>query len=454
MIFASSTFLIVFLPSAILALLIFPPRFRSLILLVFSLVFYAYGEIRYGLIMVFSIFLDYTCGIMIESSKSELKRKAWLAISVIGNLGLLGWFKYSGYLAGMINDLLQTSFPIPQIILPLGISFFTFQTMSYSIDVYRNDVKAERSLIDFAAYVSMFPQLIAGPIVRYSDISVELKNPQDLRPRLEKGFNIFIIGLGSKVLLANALAAAIAPIEALSIINTSRILWIIQTLYFGFQLYFDFAGYSLMAIGLGYMFGFTFPQNFNHPYISTSVSEFFRRWHMTLGDWFRSYLYIPLGGSRVSLKRLVANLLVVWFITGLWHGADHQFVVWGLWLGLWVILEKLWLHKINLPTWFRHSFTLLIIFMSWSIFNAPSLSDWSLRFIQASWLSPLQVEGLLLRGGLGLLVLSIVFSGPWISTFFNRLPLRLQSIVYTLILGLSVASLIHGSLNPFLYFRF
>jgi alginate O-acetyltransferase complex protein AlgI len=454
MIFASSTFLIVFLPSAILALLIFPPRFRSLILLVFSLVFYAYGEIRYGLIMVFSIFLDYTCGIMIESSKSELKRKAWLAISVIGNLGLLGWFKYSGYLAGMINDLLQTSFPIPQIILPLGISFFTFQTMSYSIDVYRNDVKAERSLIDFAAYVSMFPQLIAGPIVRYSDISVELKNPQDLRPRLEKGFNIFIIGLGSKVLLANALAAAIAPIEALSIINTSRILWIIQTLYFGFQLYFDFAGYSLMAIGLGYMFGFTFPQNFNHPYISTSVSEFFRRWHMTLGDWFRSYLYIPLGGSRVSLKRLVANLLVVWFITGLWHGADHQFVVWGLWLGLWVILEKLWLHKINLPTWFRHSFTLLIIFMSWSIFNAPSLSDWSLRFIQASWLSPLQVEGLLLRGGLGLLVLSIVFSGPWISTFFNRLPLRLQSIVYTLIFGLSVASLIHGSLNPFLYFRF
>jgi alginate O-acetyltransferase complex protein AlgI len=391
---------------------------------------------------------------MIESSKSELKRKAWLACSIMGNLGLLGWFKYSGYLAGMINDLLQTSFPIPQIILPLGISFFTFQTMSYSIDVYRKDVKAERNLIDFAAYVSMFPQLIAGPIVRYSDISVELKNPQDLRPRLEKGFNIFILGLGSKVLLANALAAAIAPIEALSLINTSRILWIIQTLYFGFQLYFDFAGYSLMAIGLGYMFGFSFPQNFNHPYISTSVSEFFRRWHMTLGDWFRSYLYIPLGGSRVSLKRLVANLLVVWFITGLWHGADHQFVVWGLWLGLWVILEKLWLHKINLPTWFRHSFTLLIIFISWSIFNAPSLSDWSQRFIQASWLSPLQVEGLLLRGGLGLLVLSIVFSGPWISTFFKGLPLRLQSIVYTLIFGLSVASLIHGSLNPFLYFRF
>lgn len=454
MIFASSTFLIVFLPSAILALLILPPRFRSLVLLVFSLVFYAYGEIRYGLIMVFSIFLDYTCGIMIESSKSDLKRKLWLTCSIMGNLGLLGWFKYSGYLTGMINDLLQTSFPLPQIILPLGISFFTFQTMSYSIDVYRKDVKAERNLIDFAAYVSMFPQLIAGPIVRYSEIAIELKNPQNLRPRLEKGFNIFILGLGSKVLLANALAAAIAPIEALTIINTSRLLWIIQTLFFGFQLYFDFAGYSLMAIGLGYMFGFTFPQNFNHPYISTSVSEFFRRWHMTLGDWFRSYLYIPLGGSRVSLKRLVANLLVVWFITGLWHGADHQFVVWGLWLGLWVIIEKLWLHKINLPMWFRHSFTLLLIFMSWSIFNAPSLSDWSLRFIHTSWVSPLNVEGLLLRGGIGLLVLSIVFSGPWISTLFNRLPLRLQSVVYTLIFGLSVASLIHGSLNPFLYFRF
>lgn len=454
MIFASSTFLIVFLPSAILALLIFPPRFRSLILLIFSLVFYAYGEIRYGLIMVFSIFLDYTCGIMIESSKSEVKRKLWLACSMIGNLGLLGWFKYSGYLTGMINDLLQTSFPLPQIILPLGISFFTFQTMSYSIDVYRNDVRAERNLIDFAAYVSMFPQLIAGPIVRYSDISSELKNPQDLRPRLEKGFNIFVVGLGSKVLLANALAAAMAPIEALSIINTSRILWIIQTLYFGFQLYFDFAGYSLMAIGLGYMFGFTFPQNFNHPYISTSVSEFFRRWHMTLGDWFRSYLYIPLGGSRVSLKRLVANLLVVWFITGLWHGADHQFVVWGLWLGLWVILEKLVLHKIKIPIWFRHSLTMFIIFMSWSIFNAPSLNDWSLRFIQSSWLSPLQVEGLMLRGGLGLLGLSIVFSGPWITSHFKALSPHLQSAIYTFIFILSVASLIHGSLNPFLYFRF
>lgn len=454
MIFASSTFLIVFLPSAILALLIFPPRFRSLILLIFSLVFYAYGEIRYGLIMVFSILLDYTCGIMIESSKSEVKRKLWLACSMIGNLGLLGWFKYSGYLTGMINDLLQTSFPLPQIILPLGISFFTFQTMSYSIDVYRKDVRAERSLIDFAAYVSMFPQLIAGPIVRYSDISIELKNPQDLRPKLEKGFNIFIVGLGSKVLLANALAAAIAPIEALSIINTSRILWIIQTLYFGFQLYFDFAGYSLMAIGLGTMFGFTFPQNFNHPYISTSVSEFFRRWHMTLGDWFRSYLYIPLGGSRVSLKRLVANLLIVWFITGLWHGADHQFVVWGLWLGLWVIIEKLWFHKIKLPMWFRHSLTMLIIFTSWSIFNAPSLSDWSLRFIQSSWLSPLQVEGLMLRGGLGLIVLSIIFSGPWINSHFKALSPRLQSAIYTFIFILSVASLIHGSLNPFLYFRF
>ena len=454
MIFASSTFLIVFLPSAILALLIFPPRFRSLILLIFSLVFYAYGEIRYGLIMVFSIFLDYTCGNMIESSKSEVKRKLWLACSMIGNLGLLGWFKYSGYLTGMINDLLQTSFPLPQIILPLGISFFTFQTMSYSIDVYRKDVRAERNLIDFAAYVSMFPQLIAGPIVRYSDISIELKNPQDLRPRLEKGFNIFIVGLGSKVLLANALAAAIAPIEALSIINTSRILWMIQTLYFGFQLYFDFAGYSLMAIGLGYMFGFTFPQNFNHPYISTSVSEFFRRWHMTLGDWFRSYLYIPLGGSRVSLKRLVANLLVVWFITGLWHGADHQFVVWGLWLGLWVILEKLVLHKFKFPTWFRYSLTMFIIFISWSIFNAPSLSDWSLRFIHSSWLSPLQVEMLMLRGGIGLLVLSIVFSGPWINALFRALSPRLQSVIYTFIFILSVASLIHGSLNPFLYFRF
>ena len=454
MIFASSTFLIVFLPSAILALLIFPPRFRSIVLLCLSLVFYAYGEIRYGLIVVFSIFLDYTCGLMIESAKNEVRRKLWLACSIFGNLGLLGWFKYSGYLSGLINDLLQTSFPIPQIILPLGISFFTFQTMSYSIDVYRKDVKAERNLIDFAAYVSMFPQLIAGPIVRYRDIAFELKNPQDLRPKMEKGFNLFILGLGSKVLLANALAAAIAPIEALSMVNTSRLLWMIQTLYFGFQLYFDFAGYSLMAVGLGSMFGFTFPQNFNHPYMASSVSEFFRRWHMTLGDWFRSYLYIPLGGSLVSLKRLVANLLIVWFITGLWHGADHQFVVWGLWLGFWVILEKLWLHKLHLPQWFRQTSTLIIIFISWSIFNAPSLSEWSLRFIQSSWLSPLQVEGLMLRGGLGLLGLSLLFSGPWINTLFIRLSPRLQSTIYTFILILSVASLIHGSLNPFLYFRF
>ena len=454
MIFASSTFLFLFLPSAILALLIFPPRFRSSLLLLFSLVFYAYGELRYGLIMLFSITLDYTCGIMIENSKQSLSKRSWLALSMLGNLGLLGWFKYSGYLAQLINQALQLSLPIPQILLPLGISFFTFQTMSYSIDVYRGDIKAERNLIDFGAYVSMFPQLIAGPIVRYADISIELKHPQPLWSRLDHGFNIFVIGLGSKVLLANALAAAIQPIETLAIVNTSRLLWMLHTLFFGFQLYFDFAGYSLMAIGLGYMFGFTFPDNFNFPYIATSVSEFFRRWHMTLGAWFKSYIYIPLGGSKGSLKQVVFNLVVVWLITGLWHGADHQFVIWGLWLGFWVIIEKVWLLKHSPSKLVMHGYTLLVIFMSWSMFNAPSLEAWWTRYMTLSWLSSQGLEGLLIRNGLGLLLICIVMSGPWIRTMFYKLPQGLRQATITFIFILSVASLIHGSLNPFLYFRF
>jgi alginate O-acetyltransferase complex protein AlgI len=454
MIFASSTFLFIFLPSAILALLIAPPRFRSTILLFFSLVFYAYGEIRYGLIMLFSIFLDYTCGIMIESSKQTIQKRFWLGLSMVGNLGLLAWFKYSGYLAHLINGALGASLPVPNIILPLGISFFTFQTMSYSIDVYRQEIKAERNLIDFGAYVSMFPQLIAGPIVRYADIVSELKQPQALWSRLEHGFNLFVIGLGSKVLLANALAAVIEPIESLSLINTSKLLWMIQTTYFGFQLYFDFAGYSLMAIGLGHMLGFTFPANFNYPYISKSVSEFFRRWHITLGSWFKSYLYIPLGGSKVSLKKVVFNLLLVWFITGLWHGADNQFVVWGLWLGCWVIIEKVFLHKVHMPSLISHLYTLIIIFISWSIFNTPSLSIWWSRFIISPWFSVLKLEGLLLRNGLILLLISMFFSGPWIKTLFTSISTKFQTLILMLIFTLSIASLIHGSLNPFLYFRF
>lgn len=454
MIFASSTFLFIFLPSAILALLIAPPRFRSAILLFFSLVFYAYGEIRYGLIMLFSIFLDYTCGIMIESSMKPIHKKMWLGLSMSGNLGLLAWFKYSGYLAQLINAALNSSLPIPNIILPLGISFFTFQTMSYSIDVYRQEIKAERNLIDFGAYVSMFPQLIAGPIVRYADIVEELKQPKALWSRLEHGFNLFVIGLGSKVLLANALAAVIEPIESLSLVNTSKLLWMIQTSYFGFQLYFDFAGYSLMAIGLGHMLGFTFPANFNYPYISKSVSEFFRRWHITLGAWFKSYLYIPLGGSKVSLKKVVFNLLLVWFITGLWHGADNQFVVWGLWLGLWVIFEKVWLHKVSLPPYISHLYTLVVIFISWSIFNTPSLAIWWSRFITSPWMSSLKLEWLLLRNGIFLLMLSMILSGPWIKSWFNFFSSKLQTFMLMVIFTLSVASLIHGSLNPFLYFRF
>lgn len=454
MIFASSTFLFLFLPFAIASLLFFPHRFRSLILLVFSLVFYAYGEIRYGIIMFISIGLDYVCGIMIEDAKKTMHQKMWLLLSIMGNLGLLGWFKYSGYLATLINQATQLSIPVPQIILPLGISFYTFQTMSYSIDVYRGDIKAERNLIDFGAYVSMFPQLIAGPIVRYADIAIELKNPKPLWNKLDQGFNIFVIGLGSKVLLANAIAAAIEPIELLAIANTSRLLWIFHTVFFGFQLYFDFAGYSLMAIGLGYMFGFTFPDNFNFPYISRSVSEFFRRWHMTLGSWFKSYLYIPLGGSKGSLKKVVFNLIFVWFITGLWHGADNQFVVWGLWLGFWIVVEKVWLLKFAAKTRVMHLYTMFVIFVSWSIFNAPSLSVWWERYVTLPWISSVALETLLVRNSIVLFVVCIVMSGPWIRKWFYALPSFVRQITFTIIFILSVASLIHGSLNPFLYFRF
>lgn len=466
MVFSSTIFLCVYLPLVLLGYYICPKKGKNLFLLIVSLIFYAWGEPKYVFLMIFSILVNYVFGLLMDKHRENKKRlKLLLVISVIIDLGLLSVFKYTDFIITNINSVFGAGFDLLNIALPIGISFYTFQAMSYTIDVYRDDVRVQRNLIDFGMYITMFPQLIAGPIVRYSDVQDQLAERSVTTAGFSEGIMRFVVGLGKKVLLANQMGAVWTQIYALGGDISALMAWTGAAAY-TFQIYFDFSGYSDMAIGLGRMFGFKFPENFRYPYESVSITDFWRRWHITLSTWFKEYLYIPLGGNRRGLARQALNLLIVWTLTGFWHGAGWNFVMWGLYYFVILFIEKLFLLKAldKLPRLFRHAYALLLIVIGWVIFASDDVSV-MLPYLGSMFgangaLGGMDVYTLLTRAAL--MVICCVASTELPKRLFvtaagkmNEKAAFTVKIVLTLaLLALSVVFLIGDSYNPFLYFRF
>lgn len=459
MVFSSITFLFRFLPIAFLLYYITPKKFKNFVLLVESLIFYAWGEVRYLPIMIFSMLLDYTVSNLIDKYRGRTTIMKWLlAVSMVGNLGMLVFFKYTNFLLGNIGAIFGLSIPELALTLPLGISFYTFQTMSYTIDVYRGRFPAEKSFVSFGAFVALFPQLIAGPIVRYSDVKRELSE-RTMNPRqISDGMVRFITGLGKKVLIANSVGSLWTEVSQMAPADISGSLAWLGVLAFGLQIYFDFSGYSDMAIGLGKMLGFDFPENFNLPYTSKSITEFWRRWHMTLGSWFKDYLYFPLGGSRCEKKwRNYFNLFVVWAATGLWHGASWNFLLWGLLFFVFLVLEKTFLlpYLEKSRVWSR-IYVLFILMMGWALFaitDLPTLGSYVGRMFAGGF----GVDTVYyLRNYAVILVLGIFLSTvPARKLYQKIMGNRIIAFVFlAVVLVFSVAYLADATYNPFLYFRF
>lgn len=462
--FSSLPFLFGFLPFTLALYFAAPPRWRNLVLLLTSLVFYGWGEPIYLGIMVLSILIDYTHGLLVERYRSRDKLARWfVAESVILNLGLLGFFKYWDFFAENLSRLPGITLPALGLPLPIGISFFTFQTMSYTIDVYRRDAPAQRNIVAFGAYVTMFPQLVAGPIVRYREVAAELKERVNTTADFAAGAGRFTVGLAKKVLLANSIGALWdAELAAQSAGMLTAFGGWLGIAAYGFQIYFDFSGYSDMAIGMGQMLGFHFPENFDYPYTAASVTEFWRRWHISLTTWFREYLYIPLGGSRKGTWRTVRNIFLVWFCTGFWHGASWNFILWGLHFFVWLMLEKYLLRDFlqKLPSWLRHFYTLVVVFVGWGVFAMEDLTVCAGYFKTCFGSGTLwsAVDGYYLRTYVVLLVLLTVGSANTVKAVWERLPERAREALAPVLmlagLVLCTAYLVDGSYNPFLYFRF
>lgn len=466
MVFSSTIFLCVYLPLVLLGYYICPKKGKNLFLLIVSLIFYAWGEPKYVFLMIFSILVNYVFGLLMDKHRENKKRlKLLLVISVIIDLGLLSVFKYTDFIITNINSVFGAGFDLLNIALPIGISFYTFQAMSYTIDVYRDDVRVQRNLIDFGMYITMFPQLIAGPIVRYSDVQDQLAERNVTTADFSEGIMRFVVGLGKKVLLANQMGAVWTQIYALGGDISALMAWTGAAAY-TFQIYFDFSGYSDMAIGLGRMFGFKFPENFRYPYESVSITDFWRRWHITLSTWFKEYLYIPLGGNRRGLARQALNLLIVWTLTGFWHGAGWNFVMWGLYYFAILFIEKLFLLKAldKLPRLFRHAYALLLIVIGWVIFASDDVSVMlpylSSMFGANGALGGMDVYTLLTRAAL--MVICCVASTELPKRLFvtaagkmnEKAAFTVKSVLTLALLALSVVFLIGDSYNPFLYFRF
>ena len=460
MLFSSIPFLYYFLPAVLIAYFLVPRAAKNAVLLVFSLVFYGWGEPKYLALMVFSILAFYGCGLAMGRAKTEKFRKVWLVTAVVIGILLLTVFKYADFFIGSVAAVTGLNLKLLKLALPIGISFYTFQCMSYVVDVYRGTVPPQRNPISFGAYVSLFPQLIAGPIVRYADVARELENRTTGWEDVRLGARRFLVGLGKKVLLANQLGL-LTEIFRESGQKSVVFCWM-YAIAFSLHIYFDFSGYSDMAIGLGRIFGFHFIENFNYPYLSKSVAEFWRRWHMSLGSWFRDYVYIPMGGNRVSRGRWLVNILVVWMLTGLWHGASWNFVLWGLMFGILLLAEK-WLPGLqNLPMVLRRGYVLLAVVISFVLFNAADIgqagSDLAgmfglagLPFANGETLYYLRSYGVVF-------LLAIVGSTPVVKLAAERLPERVSRVLEPLmtvgLLLLCTAYLVDGSFNPFLYFRF
>lgn len=467
MVFSSIAFLYYFLPITLLIYICVPRGMRNAVLLVASLLFYFYGEPVYTVLLLVSSLSDYAHSLFIEANRGTGRAKVALLSSVTINLGMLFFFKYADFVLVNLNAMFGWALPELNLPLPIGISFFTFQTMSYTIDVYRGDVKAEKSLVTMAAFVSLFPQLIAGPIVRYKDLAEALHKRRFDFSEVSHGLVRFVIGLGKKVLLANQLGELVAAFGRSG--DLSMHYYWLYAIGFSLQIYFDFSGYSDMAIGLGRMFGFAFPENFNYPFISKSITEFWRRWHISLGSWFRDYVYIPLGGNRGGRWMWLRNITIVWLLTGIWHGAAWNFVLWGGLFGILLVFEK-WIglgRLERLPTILRHTYVVLISVISFAIFGADGLKD-VIETLGAmfglSGLPVFSVESLYqMRSNLPLIIISIVGATPLVKRVYLRLMIdrRVGGIVSLLepiaigsMLLLVTAFLVDGSFNPFLYFRF
>ncbi len=472
MVFSSLLFLFLFLPVVLLLYFAVPRSWRNGILFFVSLIFYAWGEPVYVVLMLFSTLVDYTHGLWVEKFKERgniRAAKGMVLSSMIINLALLGFFKYADFLIGNVNGLFGLNIPLLHLALPIGISFYTFQTMSYTIDVYRGEARAQRNIISFGAYVALFPQLIAGPIVQYKTIAEQLNHRQEDASQFSEGVSRFMTGLGKKVLLANNIGMVWDSISRMDHGSLPVLTAWIGILAYAFQIYFDFSGYSDMAIGLGHMFGFRFLENFNYPYLSKSITEFWRRWHISLGTWFRENVYIPLGGNRVSIAKQVRNLAVVWMLTGIWHGASWNFLLWGVYFGVLLILEKFFLLKFlqKAPGWVGHVYTLFLVLVSWVIFAFDDLSR-GMTYFQAmfglngaGFLNGESVyylyTNLLLFLILGIAATSLGknLAGKLLERMKSPVAGKvLQNAFFIGVFFLSVSYLVDASYNPFLYFRF
>ncbi len=465
MVFSSLLFLFMYLPVVLLIYYAVPYKFRNLFLFFANLVFYGWGEPVFVLLMIFSTIVDYTCGHFIDKYRTSNKKiaKTFLITSVVINLSLLGFFKYAGFITDTLNAIPFFSLPKIEVPLPIGISFYTFQTMSYSIDVYRGDAPVQKNIVTFGTYVALFPQLIAGPIVRYKDVAYQLDHRKETLEQFTRGVKLFCIGLGKKVLLANQMGLMWDSIRESGEINGWLGSWL-GIIGYAFQIYFDFSGYSDMARGLGNMFGFEFLKNFDYPYISKSITEFWRRWHISLGTWFREYVYIPLGGNRKGPVRQIINLLIVWFLTGFWHGASYNFILWGLYFGLILIVEKLvlkkWLDKS--PAFIQHIYSLILIIFGWVIFyftDMAQMGDFIVSMFSFAGTAIGESALSTIISFLPLIVVAGVASTPLACFVYGkikseRLHIVIDTVFCVFVLLVCTASLVNQSYNPFLYFRF
>ena len=460
MLFSSIPFLFYFLPAVLLVYFLVPDKLKNAVLLLFSLVFYAWGEPKYVFLMIATIGLFYGCGLAIDRCESKNWKTFFLILSVAVSLALLAVFKYADFFLDSVNAVTGLQLPLLKLALPIGISFYTFQCLSYTVDLYRGDAQVQKNIISFGAYVSLFPQLIAGPIVRYVDVARQLDHRTHSWERVGLGLRRFLVGLAKKVLIANQMGQ-LTEIFRQSPEKSVLFYWL-YAIAFALHIYFDFSGYSDMAIGLGKVFGFDFIENFNYPYISRSISEFWRRWHMSLGSWFRDYVYIPLGGNRVGKGRWVFNILVVWMLTGLWHGAAWNFVLWGLLYAAFLMLEK-WLPLHKLPDVLRRVYVLLVVVLGFVLFNATTLTQ-ALQDMAGMFGFggvPLMNAASLyyLRSYALLFGVAIVGATPLSKRLALKLEQRpvgavLEAALLLVFLLVCTAYLVDGSFNPFLYFRF
>lgn len=467
MLFSSLSFLYYFLPLLFIVYFAVPSQFKNLVLFSFSLGFYFFGEPSYTLLLIAASLSGYLHGRLIDYSKDKKYKKLWLTSSIVIGLSLLLFFKYFNFFVDNINTIVGLELRYLTLVLPLGISFYTFQILSYTIDVYRREVEVQKNALDFMTYVALFPQLIAGPIVRYHTVEKALSSRRTTPKDVKIGTRRFLIGLGKKVLIANTLAEIGLHFQTAQ--SHTVVFYWLYAIAFTLQVYYDFSGYSDMAIGLGRILGFNFLENFNYPYIAKSITEFWRRWHISLGQWFKRYVYIPLGGNRVKLKRLIFNIGVVWFLTGFWHGAAWNFIVWGLYYAVLLLIEKLLLKDRlkTLPTWLRHAYVIILTVLGMTIFNADSLSEGidnlfgMFFFNQVPFIN--HETSYYLSSYLNVIIIAIIGATPIIKNLvtkfskiphLKKLPDILEPVLAILLLLLVTASLIDGSFNPFIYFRF